>query len=477
MMNRNRYLVKNTALFALSNLGTKLISFLLVPLYTNILTTAEYGTIDLIATLCTLLVPVVTANMAEAVIRFSLDQGADHGKIMGVAILCGVAGAAILLLVYPIAGIWGELHEIDNYIYWFCCTFALAQIFMNYLRGSERLLAFSIGNIIQTFCVACFSIAFLTVWKLGVRGYFLAYICSYAITGVFAVIMGKIPSLLQSLSPNLQLFRQMARYSVALIPNNFLWWVMNSSDRIIVTTMLGVTVNGVYSVAYKIPSVLTVVSTIFTQAWMYSSIHENESNDRDEYTNNVYSKLFLSMVVVGGVLLAILKPFMRLYVGDAYYTAWQYSPYLIMGFIFMSMGTFIGTPYLVHKDSLHFMVSGISGAIINIILTLVLVPWIGANGAAIATCASYIGVYAYRAADTRKYIKLKLFDLKIILSLGMVFIMSITVYLDSTAGTVLLYTELAILIFILRKFFSEMILQVRMIIVEMVRKCVHSGRV
>ena len=85
-MQRKKYLIKNTLLFSLNSIGTKLIVFFLVPLYTKAFTTAEYGIIDLVTTIATLLVPSITLNIGEAVMRFSLDEDANQNEIMSVGV-------------------------------------------------------------------------------------------------------------------------------------------------------------------------------------------------------------------------------------------------------------------------------------------------------------------------------------------------------------------------------------------------------
>ena len=87
MESRIKYLFKNTAIFTIGNFATKVISFFLIPLYTNVLTTSEYGIVDLVVTISTITVPIITLNMMEAVMRFNLDKGADNNKFTKIGIL------------------------------------------------------------------------------------------------------------------------------------------------------------------------------------------------------------------------------------------------------------------------------------------------------------------------------------------------------------------------------------------------------
>ena len=87
--NRIKYLMKNTAIFTIANMASKFISFFLIPIYTNVLSTAEFGTIDLVTTITTVLLPILTLNVMESVMRFNLDENADKEKIskIGIAML------------------------------------------------------------------------------------------------------------------------------------------------------------------------------------------------------------------------------------------------------------------------------------------------------------------------------------------------------------------------------------------------------
>ena len=90
---------------------------------------------------------------------------------------------------------------------------------------------------------------------------------------------------------------------------------------------------------------------------------------------------------------------------DSYYDAWKYTPFLIIGCVYLTLGTFMATSYTVHKDSFGYLFSGLFGAVFNILLNFILIPVIGVYGAALATCISYIAVFMFRVFHTRKYIK------------------------------------------------------------------------
>lgn len=454
---RNKYLLKNTVIFSIGNFGTKIISFFLVPLYTNILTTREYGTVDLIYTIGMVLVPLLTLNIGESIMRFALDKNADCDKIMSTGITILIFGAIIGLLILPIANLFESVSNYSIYIYLYTLTLAFSQIFLCYLRGKEFLLKYSIGNIIQSLTIAIFNIIFLIGMKKGIEGYLMAYILANVCTGLYGFWAGKVNLVIKKYSIDIELSKNMIKYSVVLIPNSFMWWIMNSSDRMMVSAMISVTANGVYAVAYKIPTLLSTITTIFNQAWSYSAIREDESEDKEEYNNRVYDNLVTIVIVVATGLLMIMKPFLSVYVGKEYYAAWHYVPYLIVGFVFMTLGSFIATSYTVHKDSMGFLISGTVGAIINLVLNFILIPMMGVSGAAFATCISYFGVFAYRIKDTQKYIKLRVFKRKQICGYTLLILSAMTCYLDNCIGQTLLVIEFICIILLNKEFVKDML--------------------
>ena len=236
----------------------------------------------------------------------------------------------------------------------------------------------------------------------------------------------------------------MIKYSFVLIPNTFMWWIINSSDRVLITALLGAAANGIYAVSYKIPSVVSVIASIFNQAWGYSAIHEDESEDRDRYSNTVYKGLVAVSVVSGIALLLVMKPLMRVYVEASYFEAWRYTPFLIIGNVFMTTGTFLASWYTVNKDSKGYLFSATCGAVVNVVLNLSLIPFLGITGSALATCVSYITVFVYRALDTKKYITIEVMSSRYVLAYAMLFLSGGSLFIDGVVGELLIMVELAI---------------------------------
>lgn len=403
---RTKYLAKNTIIFAIGNFSTKLIAFFLVPFYTYVLSTEEYGVVNLIFTLTTLVGPFLMVNLQDAVRRFALESDADHEAILSVEWVVIIAGHFLGLILIPLAKLYTPISTYTFELYFYIVSLSANTIFLEYLRGIEKMGMYSFCSVFSSLAIALLNILFLTKLHLGVSGYFLSYIVAFSLSSLMAIIAGKQFVVFKHWKWDGQLFREMIRFSIPMIPNSLLWWVSSSSDHIMVTHLIGAAANGIYTVSYKIPTLISTVSNIFMQAWQISAIKESGEKDSNEFSNKIFEAYIRLNTLITGFLLIIIRPFMCVYVSSNFMEAWKYTPCLIVGYAFSTLGTFVGTPYYVHKDMKGNMYSAASGAIINIILNAVLIPTIGVQGAAIATCVSYITVLVYRAFDTRKYITL-----------------------------------------------------------------------
>lgn len=433
---RAKYLAKNTFIFALSNIATKAITFFLVPIYTAVLSTYEYGIVDLTSTVITIAVPIVTLNICEAVMRFALDKDADKDKITQIGTNVYLIGCIVAILVIPICGFFENLSSYGASIYMYLIAMAGSQLYLCDLRGKELLFKYSIGNILQTLLVAVLNIVFLVVFKMGVTGYFSAYTIACFVTMIYALAVGRGYKTFRLKQMDRTIFKSMAKYSIVLIPNSFMWWIMNSSDRIMVSTMVGVAANGIYAISYKLPSIVSIVTSVFNQAWSYSAIKEEGAKDETKFNNKIFVYLTSVSMFIGIALCTFMKPFLTIYVSNAYYEAWKYTPFLIIGCVYMTLGTFMSTSYTVHKDSFGFLFSATFGAIFNIAFNYILIPHIQVYGAALATCVSYILVFVFRLIHTRKYLKYNVKNKEFILGSIMLFASGALMFSDSIYGQI-----------------------------------------
>ncbi len=407
MNKKNKYyqLIFNTVLFALGNVGSKFLVFILMPLYTNELSTAEYGVSELVLTGTNLLIPFVSVSIQDATLRFALDKKNDSGEVLKNTILILSVGSGITCLLYPFIGLYRAIAE------WKLCFVLITIVYMIrnalsvYLKSIDKTKLFAIDSILYTLYLMILNIVFLSVLKLGLIGYFAAIIISSTVSIIQLLFWGNVLKKCRVSKINKELLKEMLIFSAPMILNNVSWWVINSSDKVMIEHYASTSASGIYSVAAKIPSIIITLTTIFNQAWIISSVTEYDNSKDGKFFSRIFNVFNCMLVIASSVIVLIIKPFMAIYVGNAFVDCWVYVPFLLLGSIFQSYATFFGAIYTSAKKNFSVMMTTITAAIINIVLNMLLIPRIGIQGAVLATAVAYFVVFVFRMIDSQKYVR------------------------------------------------------------------------
>lgn len=410
-MNRYTYLLKNIGLLTLSNFATKLLSFFLVPLYTNILTTTEYGTYDLFNTTIGVLIPILTLNIQEAVMRFLLDSKYNRKSIATVATKYLLISNIFVILGLGVNYVFGLSLIVKQYSVLFFLMFlsqTISGMVTMYIRGIDRISDLSVSSVFASVTTIVLNITFLAILHWGLIGYFLANIIGPLIQCLYLIYKAHIIREINLKKSYLSEEKEMLNYSKPLIANSIAWWVNNVSDRYIIVFFCGLAENGVYSVASKIPSILNIFQTIFNQAWTLSAVKDFDAEDKNGFFSNTYKAYNCMMVVVCSAIIVTDKILAKFLYAKDFFIAWRYVPWLTIAILFGAMSGYIGGVFAAVKDSRIFAKSTVVGAITNVILNFIFTPSMGALGAAIATAISYFEVWAFRYWHSRNYIRIKI---------------------------------------------------------------------
>lgn len=392
---RAKYLAKNTVLFTISSFGSKLISFFLVPLYTNVLSTSDYGAADLISTTVKLLLFVFSLNMAAGVLRFSIDNDEYHVSYLHFGLRIFFVGFAILgVVLIPVinAGAFGFNSTSYCYILSMYFFLGLHEILSNYLRAVDKITLIVIAGIATTLVTVTSNIIFLLVLKAGFTGYMLSIILGQVIACIILLVFGKLQFKNQ---PRLSFEqkKEILLYSVPLIFNGIAWWINQSLDKYFITSMLNPGENGIYAVASKIPTILSTCLSIFMQAWNLSAIKEYNSKDSAAFYTHTYKTLRVFLSVCTSVLIIISIPLARIMFAKDFFVAWQYSSILLISGLFSGLSSFWGSIFSASKKSSLFVYSTVAAAIVNVILNALLIPRYKVYGATTATAISFFTMW------------------------------------------------------------------------------------
>lgn len=408
-------LLSNTFLISLGTFGSKLLTFVMVRFYTGVLTPADYGTADLIMQTANLLLPLVSLGITNGVFRFALDRKEQRRSIFTIGFYTILLGSLILLAALPLLSNSESLREYTLLIGVYTLASCLHSLCAQYIRAEGKTALFAVQGIINTALVIGFNITFLLVFRMGVFGYVMSVVAADGICTLFLVLREKLWKLWLP-KPEGQLWNAMLRYSIPLIPATIFWWITSVSDRYMVAYFLGTDANGLYAVACKIPTVLTLLSTIFMEAWQFSAIQE-ATGDREvhiRFYTQVWSAFLAVMVMAGSVIIVLCRLEIRMLSTQQYYEAWKYIPTLSMAMVFSAFSSFMGSVYVVTEKSRLSLWTALWSALANIFLNFLLIPRIGIQGAAIATLASYVLCFAIRAVTSRRLIPFTLFTPRLI---------------------------------------------------------------
>ncbi len=414
-----KYFAGNLALFTISNFVSKILVFLLVPFYTNVLSTSEYGIADVMQTTLLLLVPALTINMGEAALRYGIDRSDKRRDILRTG-LKFVGIACFVVALCCMAGCMIMKPPVRWYLFLFIFLFltnSLYEFLVLFFQGCEKVKIVVCGSVFSTIVLLVSNIFFLLVVKIGLNGYLLSQMLAFSFAAVLMLVLGHkfMPDVVGLKGKKLsdveeetdkEFEKELIAYGVPMIAYSTGSWINNAADRYLVSFLKGVAVNGVYGVAYKIPAILTVFQRIFAQSWQMSATKSYGDDNSREFFSTMYSMYNSFMVVGCAFLILIVRLLAFLMFKKDFYEAWMYVPPLLISVVFGAMTGFLGSICLAYKDSKAMGLATGIGAAVNIILNIILIPKYSAMGAAVATGISYFLMYFMAYIKASGHVKL-----------------------------------------------------------------------
>ena len=410
MNEKYKYLSKNIFLFSISGFVPKILSFLMVPFYTSILTPEDYGIADLISTTVMLLVPIFTLDMQDAVLRYSLDNEYDNGNVISVAVKILLLGGLVVTFG-AIGSLFLKIPWLKaEYVFFVVVTYfiqALGNILNMFCRGLNEVKAITVSSIISTIITIPSNVVFLAVFRWGITGFLIANVLGQVVADIYLASRAQLNRYFRwQLSQNIM--QEMMEYSIPLIFNVIAWWINSVSDRYILSWYSGVAVSGIFAVALKIPSILSVFQGVFYQAWSISAIKDFDKDDKDGFITRTYTMTAGATAIICSCIMFFNMPLSWFLYAKTFFQAWKYVPVLLMAFLFNAMALFVGAIFTAVKDTKNISYSTLAGAVVNIIATIVLTYLYSAYGAALAMLLGYFTVYVYRSLKVSQHIHVRI---------------------------------------------------------------------
>ena len=414
-MSRGKELAKNTLILTIGKICTQFVSFLLLPLYTALLTPEEYGVVDLYATYVSLLIPLFNWQFENGLFRFMIDCRGEkdkQAKLFTTVIISNVIQSCLYVCVYLcFQGFLTSEYKI------FLLIKVVLGIFLNSLlqfpRGLGNNTTYAVGSFLSATITVAFNVVFIAGFKMGAYGMFIATVIAQLVTILYLAFSQKTWQYFSLKGFNKDTFKLIFKYSIPLVPNQLSWWVVGASDRIIVNHFIGIAANGIYSLANKFSGVYITFFNIFSLSWTESvSLHINDE-DRDVFlkkTINTMFSLFSSVCIIIVAAIPLVFPF----INSRYYAAYNQIPILMLSVLFQTVVGLYSVIYVAFKKSSEIAKTSIYAAIINIVVDLVLIKFIGLYAASISTLTAYAVMAIYRYFHVKKYIDLPFEPIRVV---------------------------------------------------------------
>lgn len=441
-MDSYKKLIGNSFIFAIGRLSSKLLSFLLVPLYTYYLSAAEYGTVDLVITTVSMLLPIVSTSMFDAVLRFIMDKKSDADLILMNALNVSMIGFVISLLFYPVILQIDLLGGTSLVFFMYIILFLqiIERIFAEYTRAIGEIKKFAFNGIILTFSTGVLNVLFLVILGYGVPGYFFAIILSNIISILYLFFSTKAYTHIDFTLIKKTSMINLLRYSAPLIPNALMWWLINASSRYFIRFFISVSANGLFAVASRVPTLISIVTQVFMQAWQLSAIEEYENETKSIFYSNVFNYLSSALFLGTSAIIIILKPMFNIIFATEYYEAWIVVPFLLLGAVFSSFSGFLGTNYIAAKQTKGVFKTSVYGGIISLFLNFLLISTLGIVGAGLSSMFSFIVMWIIRHFDTKKFIKMEVNWQNFVINIILITIQFVLLTFNFTTSLELVFT-------------------------------------
>jgi O-antigen/teichoic acid export membrane protein len=425
-MDRFTNLGKNTFWVFIGNIGSKIIGLLMLPFYTRWLSVDDYGTTDIIIVYATLLVSIIGACIPESIFVFPKSQPvAVQKQYFTSGILCSLILFGCSLCIFSIIDAISVLtlwnNSFINYLWWiffYVLSMYIQQYTQQFCRSIDKVKVFSYTGIIQTVGICLFSFLFIYVYGKGVYGFMMAYLLANVTASLYSLIASNSYSFFDLHSFRKERIKEMLHYSIPLIPNGVMWWLVSALNRPVLEASVGLHAIGIFAVANKFPAILSMLVSVFFTAWQISVIEEFNKPGYQAFYNSIL-KAFTTLLFIIFLIISIVSPFLvKMFAGPDFYEAANYIPLLMLGTIFSGIATVVGGNFSATRESKYYFYSSVWAAIVSVVLNLLLIPILHIWGAVLSMVFSFAVIMLSRNFYVRKHVSILNIKYYMLLLLG-----------------------------------------------------------
>lgn len=400
---REKKLLKNTGLYFIGNFASKILNFLLVPIYMIYLEADVYGEIDLILLFSSVIALFFSLDMIDAAYRFILDANSveEKSKVITNSVTVFIIGMFILSFLYIPINIYFDLKYGELFIMHIIITNFL-QLMMQICRGLRLNVHYAISGSILTLLQGILNVMLIIVFKQGASSLLIAPIISSFIVVLYLLKIMKISKYIKISLLGKKTILEMTRYSMPMFVQVLLLWVLQNSGTYFLSYYTeGNVDSGIYAISNKFPAIINSLASIFLLAWQESAIISKNDKDATQYYSRIYSIYFSVMTICTIVMLPILRIYF-VYVGnESYRDVWKYVPIFCATAVINSLSIFVGTHFIAEKKTIKIVKTLIIPVVVTLVINIFLINRLGIYALGIGQILGYMLVLMQRKKETR----------------------------------------------------------------------------
>ena len=388
--------------YGIGTFGSKVIYFLLVPFYSFFLSKSELGIYDLILASLTIITPIITIQISEAVYRELLDSNKPTQKssqvfssglsLVFIGLLLFVAAAFIIKQFFDFKILY-ELILIQS-------SFTFYIFFQQTLRGLSLNKEYALMGATNAFLLIFFTIALICFSRIELSNVILAIACAQIISITYAAYKINFFKLLDFKNISKEKVYQLLNYSLPLLPNTLSWWLIDLGSRYIILFFIGLEENGLYAVAARYAGIIALVNSIFILSWQDYVINSKLKISSNKKRLSLSLNLFVAFQIGLVILLTSFSKELIFYTTPvAFHDAANYLPVLLISSAFASFCGFYGAFYLKEKRTRKIFTTTFIGSIINIIFCIALINYFSLYAVAAASFVGFFVTFLIRYRD------------------------------------------------------------------------------
>lgn len=409
ILNKLKQFIGTSSIYFLGSVLSKVIIFLLLPIYTSKISPNEFGTYDLIVTMISFLAPIAFFQIWDGMYRFSFDKKNNDDKFIYISnsivvLIIGVFLYSIFFLAFYI----NYSFDHANLIYIYGIFFALQYQYTFSARVFLENKLFAISGVLNTLLNASVNLILILVFEKGIEALYIASILGIALQIILIEI--KIKALkkfsFKSLDQNIQI--QMIKFSVPLCFATVTYWLLSGYTKIGISRDLGLEMNGLYAIASKFTGLIALFVSVFQFAWNeLAYLISKESNRKKQYeiSLNYMTKVVL---ISAAIIMLVTKLIFPVVVNYSYNGALLLIPIAIMGVAFNSLAGFIGTIFMTEKNTKVIFWTTMFAASINVISLSKFTEKFGIQGAIASLSISFLSLFFIRIYLASKFYNVKI---------------------------------------------------------------------